>query len=168
MQAGIPRILRLLKLYCVLLPLSFRAAHPRDFERIKELIAVKFSSVRHIKTNELADWLRDSKRVSPIIFDVRSEEEYQVSHLHGAVRLDPGNIQMAARADKNQPIVLYCAVGYRSSALALQLEKQGFTQVFNLEGSIFQWAKERRELFRGDHQVHEVHPYGKKWAKLMG
>lgn len=168
MQAGFSRLLRLLKLYCLLLPLSLRPARPRDFERIKELIAVKFSSIRHIKTTELAEWLKDRKRVSPMIFDVRSEEEYRVSHLPGAVRLDPGNLQMIVGADKNQPMVLYCAVGYRSSAVALRLEKQGFTQVFNLEGSIFQWAKEHRELFRGDRQVQEVHPYGKKWAKLMG
>jgi rhodanese-related sulfurtransferase len=139
MQAGLRRILRLLKLYCVLLPLSFRPAQPRDFERIKELVAVKFSSVRQIKTNELEEWLGDNKRVSPLILDVRSEEEYGVSHLRSALRADSSNIRLLAGADKDRPMVLYCSVGYRSSALAMRLRKEGFTQVLNLEGSIFQW-----------------------------
>lgn len=167
MQSGLQRTLRLLKIYCALLPLSFRAATPRDFEQIKELITVKFPSVRQIKTKDLGEWLQDTRRVSPLIFDVRSEEEYAVSHLRGAVRADASIIQRLAEADKHRPMVLYCSVGYRSSALAMRLSREGFTQVFNLEGSIFQWAKEHRELCRGEQQVQEVHPYGRKWAGLM-
>lgn len=167
MQAGFPRILRLLKLYCVLFPLSLRSAQPRDFEQIKELIAVKFSSIPHIKTHELAERMDNLNRDSPMIFDVRSEEEYAVSHLHGAVRVDSKDILSFVGTEKNRPMVFYCAVGYRSSAVVLRLKKLGFTRVFNLEGSIFQWGKEQRKLFRGDQQVQEIHPYGKKWEKLM-
>jgi hypothetical protein len=39
--------------------------------------------------------------------------------------------------------------------------------VMNLEGSIFQWANEGREVVRGDTSVREVHPYGRRWAGLL-
>src|SRR4051794_35117231 len=117
MQPWFARIKRLLKLYGALLPLSVREARPGDLDRIKELIAVQFSSVRHIKSGELAEWLADSQRVPPLIFDVRSEKEYQVSHLRGAVRVDSGNVSKVIGTDRNRPMVFYCSVGYRSSAL---------------------------------------------------
>jgi hypothetical protein len=37
---------------------------------------------------------------------------------------------------KDRPVVAYCAVGWRSSALAEKLKAQGYTNVGNLEGLI--------------------------------
>jgi rhodanese-related sulfurtransferase len=66
-----------------------------------------------------------------------------------------------------RPVVVYCAVGYRSSALAQKLQKAGLTNVFSLDGSIFQWANEGRQLYRGSERVKEVHPYNRKWGRLL-
>jgi hypothetical protein len=68
---------------------------------------------------------------------------------------------------KETPIVTYCAVGYRSGALATKLREAGFTSVRNLEGSIFQWANEHRPLVRGDEPVTTVHPYSSLWGRLL-
>ena len=61
----------------------------------------------------------------------------------------------------------YCAVGYKSGALATKLREAGFTNVRNLEGSIFQWANRRRPLVREDQPVTTVHPYSSLWGRLL-
>ena len=64
-------------------------------------------------------------------------------------------------------IVTYCSVGYRSAGVAQRLRAAGFTQVYNLEGSLFRWANEGRPLYRGDTLVHQVHPYDRVWGTLL-
>ena len=51
---------------------------------------------------------------------------------------------------KDAPIVTYCSVGYRSGKMAERLQAAGYTNVRNLEGSIFKWANEHRPLVRGE------------------
>lgn len=67
----------------------------------------------------------------------------------------------------DRPIVVYCSVGYRSSILARKLQDKGFTNVYNLEGSIFKWANEGRPLVQGKVTVHKVHPYNAHWGHLL-
>ena len=67
----------------------------------------------------------------------------------------------------NHRIVLYCSVGHRSSDLAQFLMKKGYTEIYNLEGSIFAWANEGRPVYRGKEQVQVVHPYDKTWGRLL-
>ena len=129
----------------------------------------RFPKVEWITTAQLADWLADKKRPAPVLLDVRTEEEWNVSHLPGARRVDPNASveQAAAGLPKEAPIVTYCAVGYRSGELATKLRAAGFTNVWNLEGSIFQWANEHRPLVRGDEAVTTVHPYSSLWGRLL-
>ena len=56
---------------------------------------------------------------------------------------------------------------YRSSRLAERLRQAGCTNVFNLDGSIFQWANEGRPLERDGRPVNEVHPYNKTFGQLL-
>ena len=62
---------------------------------------------------------------------------------------------------------MYCAVGYRSSAVAERLQKAGVRTVFNLEGSIFQWANEGRPLEADGHPADKVHPYNVRYGKWL-
>jgi hypothetical protein len=39
--------------------------------------------------------------------------------------------------------------------------------VFNLQGSIFQWANEGRPLITNGHAVHVVHPFNERWGVLL-
>ena len=170
MQARVVRLFRLMQGCASLLPLMVREARPEDLEQIKKLIRIKFPLVRQIPAGALAEWLTDGSKTPPVIFDVRSAEEYAVSHLAHALRMDVKNAarEIRSKTSKTGQVVLYCSVGYRSSALAARLGEEGFTNVVNLEGSIFQWVKEGGAVFRGDQEVREVHPYGKKWRKLLG
>lgn len=136
---------------------------------LKQSLRHRFPRVEWITTEQLADWLADKNRQPPVLLDVRTEEEWSVSRLPGARRVDPNaSIEQAAGGlPKETPLVTYCAVGYRSGELATKLRAGGFTKVWNLEGSIFQWANEHRPLVLGDESVTTVHPYSTLWGRLL-
>lgn len=135
---------------------------------LKQSLRHRFPKVTWITTAQLADWLAD-KKPPPVLLDVRTEEEWGVSHLSGARRVDPNASveEVASGMPKETPIVTYCAVGYRSGAVATKLREAGFTNVWNVEGSIFQWANEHRPLVREDQPVTTVHPYSSLWGRLL-
>ncbi len=130
-------------------------------------IAHDFPHVKRVTPAELAVWLQDAKRPPPVLLDVRTAAEYEVSHLQNSQRIQPGAPASAIRIPKDQPIVTYCSVGYRSGAFAQTLERAGYTQVMNLEGSIFKWANEGRPIYRDGRQVEKVHPYNETWGRLL-
>ena len=129
----------------------------------------QFPQVRWITTRELAGWLGDQQRQRPILLDVRTMDEWKVSHLPEALRVDPGAPAETAlpNVPKDAPIVTYCAVGYRSAELATRLRAAGFTHVQNLDGSIFQWANEHRPLVKDGEPASRVHPYNQFWGRLL-
>lgn len=126
-----------------------------------------FTGVRRIEPKPLADWLNDKSRAQPILLDVRTKPEYDVSHLHGAIRVDPNATAGAINVPKDQPIVTYCSVGYRSGGFAKKLQDAGYTNVQNMAGSIFAWANEGRPVERDGQRVNKVHPYNATWGKLL-
>jgi rhodanese-related sulfurtransferase len=140
-----------------------------DWFLLNKSLRHKFTKIEWISTSELADWLASKRRPAPVLFDVRTPEEWDVSHLPGARRVDPSASaeNVAAGLSKETPIVTYCAVGYRSGEMANRLSAAGFTNVRNLEGSIFQWANEDRPLVRGEERVSQVHPYNTFWGRLL-
>ncbi|MDQ6622594.1 MAG: rhodanese-like domain-containing protein [Verrucomicrobiota bacterium] len=126
-----------------------------------------FPGVHRIEPAELAAWLNDRERAQPVLLDVRTRAEFEVSHLHGARWIDPNASAASVELPKDEPIVTYCSVGYRSGAFAKKLQEAGFTQVENMSGSIFQWANEGRPVERDGRRVEKVHPYNKVWGKLL-
>jgi rhodanese-related sulfurtransferase len=136
---------------------------------LKQSLRYRFPKVEWITTAQLADWLADKNRPPPVLLDVRTKEEWDVSQIPGARRVDPNAPIEKANSgiSKETPIVTYCAVGYRSGALATKLREAGFTNVRNLEGSIFQWANEHRPLVRENKPVGTVHPYSSLWGRLL-
>lgn len=128
----------------------------------------KFPSVQTISTQELAACL-EQPETKPLLLDVRSTEEYAVSHLPHAQQIDPQtqDFRCLQGISLKTPIVAYCSVGYRSARLCDRLQAAGYENVKNLEGSIFQWANEGRLLYREGQPVQEVHPYNRRWGLLL-
>ncbi len=122
---------------------------------------VCFPQVRQLPAAQLAAWLADKARPQPLLLDVRQPKEFAVSHLAGARRVDFGSRAEDALAGvpAEQPIVCYCAAGFRSSVMAKRLARVGHAEVFNLEGAIFDWASEGRPLVGAGRTVREVHPF---------
>ena len=92
---------------------------PMDWAALKETIRAAHPDVRHISSDSLATWLA-SPVPAPLLFDVRAEAEFAVSHLQGARRIDPDTRDFALLQDLplDPPMVTYCSVGYRSSEMA--------------------------------------------------
>ncbi|MFC1453224.1 rhodanese-like domain-containing protein [Verrucomicrobiota bacterium] len=135
----------------------------------RQRVRAKYAAVRQVSTTALGDWLSDTNRTPPVLLDVREKVEYEVSHLTGAT-LAPKKSGLRALVEglgEQTPVVVYCSVGMRSSALAIELQKAGHTNVFNLDGSIFQWANEGRPVFQGTNEVNSVHPYNRKWGRFL-
>lgn len=133
------------------------------------LVRDAFPNVPTMTTSELAAGQASPKAGGMLLLDARTPDEFNVSHLEGAIRA--GDLPSALHAIAAQPgkstIVVYCSVGYRSARLASRLRERGIAQVYNLKGSIFQWANEGRALYRGRQRVQQVHPYDEDWGQLL-
>ncbi len=71
------------------------------------------------------------------VLDVRSESEYDQSHIPGAVHIPLQ--QLAHRyqeLDASQELVVVCAGGMRSAKACHFLAQQGFTQLRNVAGGM--------------------------------
>ena len=157
---------RSLLLMLSLLPVLVRPVKASDMEKIKQLTRTKFPDVKQMSTEGLARLLTNSP--PPLLVDVRSDDEFRVSHLRNAVHTESvAEVMQLTGAASSRPVVVYCAVGYRSSSFARKLQHAGLTNVWNLEGSIFQWVNEGREVYRAEKRVQEVHPYDRKWGQLL-
>jgi rhodanese-related sulfurtransferase len=157
------------KAWASLIRIYFKPVHAESWNEIQRTIRNRFPDVRRISAGELSAWLEDAGRVAPVLIDARHEEEFQVSHLPKARHARTVKAVRAVVPSETQPIVVYCSMGYRSSSLARKLRKAGFTNVANLEGSLFGWANEGKPLHQGVEQVSaaRVHPYNGKWGKLL-
>jgi rhodanese-related sulfurtransferase len=141
----------------------------KEWESVIKKIRSKYPTVSQLSTDELHNLLVEQKSIKPILLDTREPEEFAVSHLHGAylATTEDEALKIIAEMREDQPIVVYCSVGYRSSDMAEKLQARGFTKVFNLEGSIFKWANEGRGLYQGDQQTKVVHPFNSQWRQLL-
>lgn len=134
-------------------PLEFRpaieAAHP---------------GVPWISTSQLSDAL--SREPAPVLLDVRTQAEFDVSHIAGARRVEPGSDGAGLDLPRDRPVVVYCSVGYRSARLGRSLLDQGYS-VRNLAGGVFQWVNEGRALVDDGGKTDLVHPYDATWGLLV-
>lgn len=147
-------------MFVVLSPMLL--ADPLD--NIHKKIERQYEKVTHISANDYA-LLRASHTV---VFDVREEDEFAVSHIDNAIRIDPAmssNAFFTEFADKikGKKAVFYCSVGRRSSDLIQRLEEQDDSfDLMNLTGGIFRWTNENREV-----KGNGVHPYNWFWSRLI-
>jgi rhodanese-related sulfurtransferase len=101
--------------------------------------------MKHLKPRDASAFLHDNPHA--VLVDCRSEMEYLfVGHPTGAAHvawndgpdwdINPHFVgQVKKIASMNRPVVLICRSGQRSIAAGVELEKAGFTEVYNvLEG----------------------------------
>jgi rhodanese-related sulfurtransferase len=155
-------------LLCVL-ALNTGCSQDLTWKAVDHMIASDFPEASFITTDSLAERLSDPTAPRPTLLDARSPDEYAVSHLPGARRVDPTATTFPDldTLSRDTPIVVYCSVGYRSARVTTRLQEQGFTNVRNLRGSIFRWANEGRPVVRNDTPVRAVHPYDRTWGTLL-
>lgn len=153
--------------------MSDRRKTPLTWRIVDALIRAECPEVASLSTDRLAAWLDDDPR--PLLLDARTSDEYAVSHLPSAVRVDPeaspevlaDEVATLRGSDSERPIVVYCSVGIRSARVADRLRHAGIGAVYNLDGSIFRWASEGRPVVRDGEPVRAVHPYNAVWGRLL-
>lgn len=154
-----------IQLFCIILySLLLSGFFWKDptWESIHAEIDKKYPDIESISTDDFKKILE--KGHPPIIIDVRDKEEFEVSHLPGALHIQNHNkVEFA----KSTPIVAYCSVGVRSARFLQKLKKRGYNKLYNLRGSIFEWANKGYPLMRRMQPVFTVHPYNHKWGRLL-
>lgn len=116
-----------------------------------------------------ADSLK-SRMAEVVILDTRAKEEFEVSHISGArfVDYDAFEINQVKDISKDQEVIVYCSVGYRSERIGEKLQKAGYTNVKNLYGGIFSWKNDGNEVVSGANiPTDSVHTYNKSWGKWL-
>jgi rhodanese-related sulfurtransferase len=80
----------------------------------------------------------DLQASDAILVDVREKDEYEESHLEGAINIPYTTILDKIdeyATDKDSVIIVYCKSGKRSSVAAKSLSEAGYTKIYDL-GSI--------------------------------
>ena len=101
-----------------------------------------------------------------ILLDTRTKAEYDVSHIENAVWVLEKDLDLKSfkKFYKEQTIVVYCSVGYRSEKLVKKLLRLNFENTFNLHGGIFDWVNKGNPV-ENDHGVNDsIHGYDKNFA----
>ncbi len=141
---------------------SFSRERPFRRMRIKikrEIIAFgvegiapgKYTS-RRISPQELKQWLDEGRPVT--LLDTRNNEEIQAGTFQNALTLGiddfrsfPTAVNNLPEKLKRQPVVTFCTGGIRCEKAAPYLEREGFQDVYQLDGGILRYF----ELIGGAH-----------------
>ncbi len=153
-------------------PALAEQASPLD--RVEADLRKTYPAVAVMGSDELAALKETGADV--VLLDARTDAEFGVSRIPGAQRVDP---RMSAKQFQSQfgsnvtgkKVVVYCAVGGRSSDLASRIDAAakdaGAAGVYNLEGGIFRWHNEKRPLEGPSGATDEVHPFSPNAASLI-
>ena len=74
-----------------------------------------------------------------VLLDVRTEGEFREGHIAGATLIPVNELERRAPTelpDRSAVILVYCRAGVRASNAARTLAGMGYTQVFNIGGTI--------------------------------
>ena len=78
-----------------------------------------------------------------ITLDVRTPGEFNEGHIEGSVLVDfqSGNFENEIESlDKNKTYAVYCRSGNRSGQAVKVMSEAGFTNLYNLNGGVIDWA----------------------------
>lgn len=102
---------------------------------------------RSIGPEDAAAMIRQRPEV--YLLDVRTPQEYRQAHLADARLIPIDQIERRiAEIPKGRPIVVYCAVGSRSAQVFSFLARQGYAEVYNLDGGIVGWMQRGYPVLR--------------------
>lgn len=107
---------------------AFKIENPNEPARVKPLTAT-----------ELEAWMTEGKKHE--LFDVRGDDERRLAKIEHARALDAEGEKALLALDKETPIVFQCHHGLRSRNAAERFLREGFKNVYNLEGGIDAWSQ---------------------------
>ncbi len=91
------------------------------------------------------------KKDNLLILDVRTKNEYKKAHIEGAILLPVQELQKRwgeLEKYKNQPVLIYCASGNRSTVASKILIDKGFKSITNMKRGIKGWMKKKNPVVK--------------------
>ena len=73
------------------------------------------------------------------LIDVREEFEYETSHINGDHIPLAEVVLEKDKISNDKPVIIHCRSGKRSAQAIMLLEREGFDNLYNLEGGILAW-----------------------------
>ena len=153
-----------------------------------KFLVVFLISITCFSQNNLADLLKkhNTKNVpyisvetlalpntKAILLDARETDEFKVSHLKDAIWVGYNSFKLSETIqklpdDKDAKIVVYCSLGIRSETIAHKLIKEGYTNVYNLYGGIFEWKNANFKVQDTlGNNTEKIHTFNKRWSKWL-
>lgn len=80
-----------------------------------------------------------------IIVDVREKEEFEKSHIKGAINIPTNKIDPKDFKNKNKYLI-YCRSGNRAKSVVKNLQKQGLENIYYMEGSMTYLEKYQKTM----------------------
>jgi len=157
---------KLLFIVLTLVSIDMAKCQTKDYK--EKLESLYSHTVPMISSQKLSEEMESNSPI--ILLDIRSEEEYHVSHLKDAKLIDYDHFKKkdVKEISLNSQIIVYCSVGYRSEKIGEKLLKMGYTDVENLYGGIFQWKNEGYSIVNDKSQdTDSVHTYNKNWSRWL-
>lgn len=110
-----------------------------EHSRYKKLVAEAMKNVTEISPQDAAD---RSKSGEAIIVDVRNKDEWDETHIPGAIHMSRGTIELDIEEkvpDNDAMIICHCGGGGRSALAAESLQKMGYKNVRSMAGGFKAW-----------------------------
>ncbi|MCW5873458.1 MAG: MBL fold metallo-hydrolase [Anaerolineales bacterium] len=105
------------------------------------------SQVENVSANTLKEWI-DAQQ-SPPILDVRQQHEWDTGYLPGAKLVEAGLLPAASLeqvGSPQEPLLVHCKAGTRSTIAISLLERKGFTRLLALDEGIEAWKQAGHSL----------------------
>ena len=134
----------------------------------------KTYSVPLVSAEELSTMLQKQKSI--VLFDTRTPEEYEKSHIAGGLLLPPQTptddfIKKYEALIREKTVVFYCSVGQRSSEFLNRVQKAcrqaGAKECYNLRGGIFGWYNQGHPVVNADGETDDIHGYNALWGMMI-
>ncbi|HQR08926.1 MAG TPA: pseudouridine synthase [Gemmatales bacterium] len=141
------------------LPVKVSLSDDQPFSRMlvklkKEIIAFGVSGIqpgrytsKKLPPAQLKQWLDEGKPIT--LLDTRNDYEIKLGTFKNAKTLDidhfrhfPAAVEKLPAEMKQQPIVMFCTGGIRCEKAGPFMEREGFTNIFQLEGGILKYFED--------------------------
>lgn len=108
---------------------------------IVSLVKSLTSKIKQISPTELTMLVN---RQEATVLDIRADADFRKGHITGARNIPASQLQAAGlpglENQKDSPIIVVCQAGMSAQGVAASLNKQGFSQVFVLQGGMNTWT----------------------------
>ena len=106
----------------------------------RDLLAQTKKDIREISVEDVKRRLDAHEPLK--VIDVREADEYAQGRLPGALHIPRGFLELRVeeKAQRDEPVVVYCAGGVRSAFAARTLAELGYTKVSSMAGGFSRWS----------------------------